>query len=302
MDLRRPLSLLVGPWPLRVVWAGLPFLAGPALAQALDDRSAPVRAVGSAGLWGAWAVVMCATLVLHPLGLTVVRMAAPAAVLAAGWSAAALGEGEPGALAAVGAVVGAGLALVLAFLPETAVVFVNGPAYPNERRFPLRPPGALLLGPIPLAWAAAVAAPAAAALLMACGRWVAGGLVTVVAVAGGFVGGRALHGLARRWVVFVPAGVVLHDPIGLADPVLFQRRTVSSLAPAPADTDAFDLTQRAPGLALQLDLSEGATLVLVKPGQRVGSSVTVGKILFTPTRPGRVLEEARQRRLAGARR
>lgn len=297
MDRRRPLSLLTGPWLVRAVWASLPFLAGPALAQALDDRSAAVRTVASAGLWAAWAVVLCATLVLHPLGLTLLRMAAPASLLVAGWSAGAASD-----VAALAAVVTAGVVVVLAFLPETAVLFVNGPAYPNERRYPLRPPGALLLGPIPLAWAASVGAPAAAALLLAAGRWWGGGLLAAVAVAGGFVGGRALHGLARRWVVFVPAGVVLHDPIGLVDPVLFRRQTVTSLAAAPADTDAFDLTQRAPGLALQLDLSEDATLVLVKPGQRVGPTVSVRKVLFTPTRPGRVLEEARERRLAAARR
>lgn len=297
MDRRRPLSQLIGPWPVRALWASLPFLAGPALAQALDGRASVVRTVASAGLWGGWAVVLCATLVLHPLGLTLLRMAAPAALLAAAWSVGAASD-----VAALGAVVTAGLVVVLSFLPETAVLFVNGSAYPNERRYPLRPPGALLLGPIPLAWAASVAAPAAAALLLAGGRWWAGGLLAVVTAPGGFVGGRALHGLARRWVVFVPAGVVIHDPISLVDPVLFRRQTVTSLAPAPADTDAFDLTQRAPGLALQLDLSEDATLVLVKPGQRVGPTVTLRKILFTPTRPGRVLEEARERRVAAARR
>ncbi|MBW3649891.1 MAG: hypothetical protein KY458_04915 [Actinobacteria bacterium] len=283
------------PWLLRALWASLPFVAGPALAQGLDERSTAVRAVASAGLWGGWAVVLCATLVLHPLGLTLLRMAAPAAVVAAAWSV-----GPASDLPALAAVLGTVVAMVVALLPETAVLFVNGPAYPNERRYPLRPPGALLLGPIPLAWAAAVAAPGAAVLLLAAGRWVTGGVVALVAVGGGFVGGRALHGLSRRWVVFVPAGVVLHDPMSLADPVLFRRQVVAALGPAPADTDAFDLTQRAPGLALQLDLTEEATLVLVQPGHRVGPTVAVRRVLFTPTRPGRVLEEAGRRRLAGA--
>jgi len=284
------------PWIVRTSWAALALLAGPALAAALDAYPPPLRTTASAGLWAAWAVVVCATLAPHPVGLTLLRMAAPSAVLVAAWAV-----GQASVVAALAALGGAGVAMTLAFLPETGMLFVNGPAYPNERRYPLRPPGALMLGPIPLAWVAAVGGPCGAVLLVAAGRWLAGAVVAVVGGAGVFVGGRALHGLSRRWVVFVPAGVVLHDPMSLVDPVLFQRQMVSGLAPAPADTDAYDLTQRAPGLALQLDLAEEASLVLVQPGQRVGPTVAAKRIMFTPSRPGRVLEEARQRRLAGAR-
>ena len=36
--------------------------------------------------------------------------------------------------------------------------------------------------------------------------------------------------------MFVPAGVVVHDPLTLADPVLFQRPAVARLGPADRDT------------------------------------------------------------------
>jgi hypothetical protein len=275
------------PWVVRAAWASLPFVVGPALASSLDGRAVAVRTVASVGLWAAWALVLCATLVLHPVGLTVLRALAPAVVVASFWSRSPL------------AVVSSLVVLALAFLPETGMAFVNGPAYPNERRFPLRPPGALLLGPLLLAEVLVVGLPVAAVLLLSVRRWVAGGALVVVAGGAVFVLGRALHGLSRRWVVFVPAGVVLHDPLTLADPVLFARPMVTFFGPAPADTSALDLTQRSPGLALEISLSEPASLVLTKPGQRIGPTVVADRLLFTPTRPGRVVAEARERRLPG---
>ena len=275
------------PWIVRATWAVLPFATGPAFAAALDDRSAAVRTAGTVTLWGLWGVALCASLVLHPVALTVLRCAVPAAVAAAVWTA------SPVAIAATLA------AMVAAFLPETGVAFVNGPAYPNERRFPLRVPGPLLLGPLALAWALTVGAPIAAVLLLAARQWVAGGIAAVVGAAAVFFLGRALHGLSRRWVVFVPAGLVLHDPMTLADPVLFPKLQIAAIDVADPATDALDLTQRSPGLAVELSLREAASLVLTKPGERVGPTVDADRLLFTPTRPGAVLAEARERMGAG---
>ena len=282
MDLDR-----LQPWIVRAAWAALPFVAGPAFAAALDERSAAVRAVASVGLWGVWAGALCASLVLHPIALTVLRCVAPAGVVVALWTR------DPFAVATTL------VAFVVVFLPETGVVFVNGPAYPNERRFPLRVPGPLLLGTLPLAWALAVGTPAAAALLLAAEQWVAGGVAAVVGAASLVLLGRALHGLARRWVVFVPAGLVLHDPMTLADPVLFPKLQIAGIDAADASTTALDLTQRSPGMAVELVLKETAKLVLTKPGERVGPTVDADRLLFTPTRPGAVLREGRQRMGSG---
>lgn len=278
------------PWALRLAWAVLPFTLGPSLGGALDAHGRPVQLVASVGLWGGWSAVLAATLVAHPVSLTLVRAAAPAAVSAA--VAAAVGRhGSP--LAAGSAMA----ALALALLPETGAHFVNGPAYPNERRLPLRVPAPLLLGVLPAAWALAVGLPVAAVLLLAAGRWAGGVVLSLVAVPVAGVLWRSLHGLSRRWVVFVPAGLVLHDPMTLVDPVLFRRQVVDVLRPAPADSDALDLTQRAPGLALELVLKEEAHLVLLRPGRRTADTVTASRLLFTPTRPGAVLQEAGTRRV-----
>ena len=119
-----------------------------------------------------------------------------------------------------------------------------------------RPP--LVLGPVPLAWLAAVVAPVAGALLLAAEQWLAGAAVLAVGLPLAAVAVRALHGLTRRWVVFVPAGFVLHDHHALVEPVLFPRRSIRRLGPAPADPgpDTTDLTQGALGLALELELAD----------------------------------------------
>jgi hypothetical protein len=278
------------PWLLRALWASLPLACGPTLAAALEGRSRSVQLVASFGLWAGWAVGVVATLVPHPVALTSVRVMAPAALAA---TVAATFEGRASPLA-----VGAGAAVTaLAFLPETSTPFVNGPAYPNERRFPLRVPGPLLVGVVPLAWAVSVGAPTAGALLLASKRWVAGAVALAVGLPVALVLLRALHGLSRRWVVFVPAGLVLHDPMTLTDPVLFRRQVIETLRPAPADTVSLDLTQRAPGLALELVLTEKVPMVLTRPGRRGGESGSSAALLFAPTRPGAVLREAASRRI-----
>lgn len=286
----------LSPWIVRAAWAVLPFTAGPALALALHDRSEPIRTAASTLLWAAWAVALCASLVLHPIALTVLRLLAPGAVASTGW--AALETADPlGVVALVSSLV----AVTLAFLPETGESFVNGPAYPNERRFPLRVPTPMLFGPLLVAWAATVGAPIAGVLLLADRRWVAGAIVVVVSAAAGVVLGRAVHGLSRRWVVFVPAGLVVHDPMSLADPVLFPKAMVGDVTVAEHASTALDLTQRAAGLTLELSLKEPAPLVLAKVGRGIGPTVDTERLLFTPTRPGRVLAELRTRMGAGPR-
>jgi hypothetical protein len=255
------------------------------LAHALDPWSHPARTVATIGLWAGWSVVLVATLVPHPVGLTALRVAAPAALIASAVARSPLGT-------AWGVLV-----VVLVFLPTTGVWCVNGPAYPNERRFPLRVPGWLLIGPLAVAWAVAVGGPVAGALLLTDRHWVAGGLAMALGVPAAVVLLRAVHGLSRRWVVFVPAGVVVHDHLALAEPVLFMREMIESFGPAAADTDALDLTLSAPGLAVELILLEKVPMTRAGRGHQPGESGASARLMFTPTRPGTVLAEAKERRL-----
>ncbi len=280
-------------WTTRVGWIALPLVAGPSFADALAARSRPVQLVGSVGMWLLWAVVLVAVLVPRTVSLTVVRIATPAAVAASLW-AATRGDANAGDAVAVAV---AAVALVASLHPLTGDAFVNGSSYGDERRMPLRVPGALLLGPIAVAEIATVTGVVAGPLLLAARMWVAGALALAIGVPVAAITARALHGLARRWIVFVPAGVVVHDSSGLVDPILLPRRMVRRFGPAPAGTDALDLTQRSLGLALEIEANEPVDLLLTRPGRRAAEAMAVSKLLVSPTRPGAALAEAARRRL-----
>jgi hypothetical protein len=288
------MHVLTGPWPARVTWMLLPLLVGPALGDALNDHSLNVARTASVLAWGTWAAVLVAVLLPRTVSLTALRIAAPASLAMANWAALA---GHPGATDAL-AVAGGALVVVAAFSPATGEVFVNGSSYGDERRFPLRVPGAVLLGPLEIAAAVAVAAPVSGALLVAAGQPLPGLAVLLAGLPLAAVAVRALHGLARRWVVFVPAGLVLHDHHALTEAVLFPRASVVRLGPAPLDVegDPLDLTQGSFGLALLLELAEPAVVSPRHP-DKVVSLESVPRLLFTPTRPGAVLREAARRRL-----
>ena len=289
----RVASLVHTAWPARVTWLVLPLLTGPALGDALADASRPVQVVASVGAWALWLAVLVATLVPTTVSLTALRIAAPSAAVAA---AAALVDGGASATTVVG-LVAALIAALVALAPETAEAFVDGSSYGDERRLPLKVPVALLAGPAELAWLAVVAGGGAGPLLLAARQWVPGGLALAVGLPAAWWGVGVLHTLARRWLVFVPTGVVVHDQLTLVDPILFRRGVLRSVAPAPADSDAVDLTGGASGLALQLQLNEPVSLLPVARRRTPAELVDVTAVLVTPSRPGRVVAESRRRRL-----
>ena len=286
-------------WAFPACWVLLPFVAGPALAASLDPRSPGFRAVASVGLWLIWGATLAAALVPRTVTLTAVRIVAPATLVATMWAAAA--NPDPGVADGV-ALAFASLVTAMSLSPGTGDAFANGSSYGHERRFPLRAPGALLLGPIELAWMVAVAGAVTGPLLLASQQWVAGTLLTLVGWPATFLTVRVLHGLSRRWLVFTPAGVVVHDPLVVVEAILVLRRHLASLRPAPVDTTARDLTMGAPGVALEIDLTEPPPIT-PRPARRPGQaapaiqSEDVDAVLVAPSRPGIVLLEAAERRL-----
>jgi len=301
-----------GTWPARGAWLLLPLLAGPVLAEALDTTSRPVQVVASLGLWGGWLGGLLATLVPRTVTLTLLRLTASAGVacvvVAAGAMAGGAGDGasssaSDGGSSTVWRLVGLVSVLVTAgvvFAPATGRLFVDGSSYGDEQRFPLRVPAPLLAGPVPLAWVAVVAGVSAGPLLLAARMWVVGAVALVVGGLAARWGVRALHVLARRWVVMVPAGLVLHDPLALGEPILLRREQVQGLDPAPVDTAALDLTRGALGLALELRLAAPVEMtVAAGPSGPTAEheAVKAASVLFTPTQPGALLAAARARRI-----
>ncbi len=285
MRRREPLVLIfVGSW------ASLALAAGPAVSAALDGRSAAVRLVAAVGCWAVWGVVLAASLVPTTVSLTVVRLLAPVAPVVVGVAAFGGAGGVGLVLASAVAVASA----VLAFSAELGHRFVQGSAYGDETRFPLRPPGALVLA-LPVGWAVAASGVIAGALLVAAGRFVAGVPVTVAAVAWSVLFGRRCHRLSRRFLVFVPAGFVVHDHVGLLDTALFQSAQLARFRLAPVGSDAADLTAGALGDAVEFTLRDSATVVLADPTRPGGRAIHLRAGLVSPSRPGRVLAEAARR-------
>ena len=286
-------ALPLGVWALRIAWIAQPFTLGPVIGDALDGAGQPLRTVTSVAAWTIWAVALVGLLVPRTETLTLVRIWIPAAAAAAVWAALAAPDPDASTIVGIVAAVVAG-ALVLA--PEIGARFVDGSSYGDERRLPLRPGAPLLLGPIQLAWAITVAGPTLGPLALLDRRWVIGSVATLVGVPAALLTARALHQLARRWVVFVPAGVVLHDLTVVREPVLFPRSTIVALGPAPADTTGHDLTDQALGLALRVRTDPPTVFA---PAARRGQATAIeaDEVLFTPTRPGAVMAVAASRRL-----
>jgi hypothetical protein len=295
---RRDLRL----WPLRVLWATLPLTAGPLLADALDPTRGGFRRAVSIGLWVLWAIALLATFVPRVVTLTPARVVVPAAVPATVW-AAATGRGST-----LAATVGVAAAVAVAFAALAAATgdgFADGSSYGDERRMLLRPPTAVLLGPLPLVWALTVAAVTAGPLLLADQHWVAGAAATAVGAAVVRFTSRSLHLLARRWVVFVPAGLVVHDHLALAEPTLFARNSITRLGPAEpdalADPATIDATVAAPGLVLAVEVAPPQQVTPVRLGRGKGAPPLepreISCVLVVPTRPGALLAEARRRRI-----
>ncbi len=263
-----------------------------AIDDATNGRASPTTVVVGVEATLVWALAWVACLVPRTSTLTALRVAVPAALA----TAAATFIAGASAVTATAFTVASLAALATLAHPVTIDAFVDGSAYGPERRFALRTPPLLALVAVPPVWALA-AMVAVVPPLAVVGLWIPALIVGVVwAVALPRVLG-SLHLPARRWVVFVPAGMVLSDPLILTDRLLFPRRSITTLGPAFAETDATDLTRGAFGLALQLDLDEPFEIPLradTPDGERV---VTSERIVFAVLRPGALLETAAQRRV-----
>ena len=154
-----------------------------------------------------------------------VRAVVPAAAVVAG--AAAVAGATGGAVLALAAP--AVVAAVLVGSAETGRRYVEADAYGDERRFPLRPPLGYLAATI-VSWAVWVAAVLTAPLALAGQAFVLGACAVVVAGAATWLFPPRWHQLSRRWLVVVPAGLVVHDPVVLAETLMLPRRVVASVS------------------------------------------------------------------------
>jgi hypothetical protein len=279
------LAVLTELWGPRIFWLAVAVAGAWAIGDTLDGRSAAVRTTVMIGAWLVWGIGVVALVVLSALGLTVMRM-----VSALGCGAAAL-SWISGASPIRGAAFVA-CALVCGFLVGGADFgqrCVQASAYGDEQRFLLRPPAAFL-PPIAVAGLAWVAAVLAAPLLLATGRWIIGIVVSIVAVLLTVLLLPRFNALTRRWLVFVPAGLVVHDQVVLGETLMVPRAELDSIHLALAGTEAADFTGPAAGHAVEIRLrSMGNALLAPTKAEPRGTALHVQSFIVAPTRPGLVL-------------
>jgi hypothetical protein len=276
----------------RLVWLTMPWTTGALLGDALRPRSDAVQTTATLLAWVVWAATVVGSILPRPRTLTLVRTAMPASVPVALWATVAT-DVDAGAMVGL---VAALIVTALVLAPVVGDTFVDGASYGDERRMLLRAPAAVLFGPLPLSWALTVGGVLGGPLLLAAHQWVVGGLVLVVGVPVAALAVRSMYQLTQRWVVFVPAGFVLHDHLALAEPSLFQKRHLRSVGPAVVGTDAADFTLGAAGLALEVRLLDPQEINVVVR-RHVAEVRELDACLFTPSRPGAVMAEAARRRL-----
>ena len=192
------------------------------------------------------------------------------------------------------------VAATLALSAPVAQAAGNAIAYGDEIRFPLRTPLSLFLGPLPLAVALIAGGVSVGPLLVADGRYLAGVPVTLAGFAIAFALARSLHALARRWLVLVPAGVVVVDPLTLVDPVLMRREQIRGVQRTPDDTlgvAPLDLRLGTLAGTIVLTLREPQSFAR-RRGRRDAELHDAAIVLISTVRADALVRTAGERRLA----
>lgn len=253
----------------------------PLLGDTLDAFDDGSRLALRIALWSLWGVALLAVLVPSPAGLTALRLGTTAsfavtvvAVVAHPFATSAI---------AVGLVT---LDLVVALSADVGNRFVQASAYGSERRFLLRCPRPLVAVQVVslTVWIGSAIGGVATAIA---GRWPIAIPLLVVAIGSTIVLPRRFHRLSRRWLVAVPAGLVVHDHVQLAETAMFASRNVRSIEASTGSGDALDLSgcPTRPGLVVSLGDMETVVLAADRahPG---GRAMHASAVRVCPTRPG----------------
>ena len=271
---------------MRILLSCLPFI-GAEVGGLLDDRSDAVQITGTALAWAVWGVVVIASYISHPITLTVLRIGIP--VITGFMIFVAVTQGFSGSQIISAAVSVA--VLLLSFSAEIGGIYVQASAYGDEKRFALRPP-VVLVAPILLSTMVADLSIIALPLLVAARNWT----VAAVALVGLYLSVRYLlpriHLLSRRWLVFVPAGVVVHDEIVLSINLMIKKQDLIQIQLARDNSAAADLSALTWGVPLEFSFNKPLDVALSSIGAKHLNSVSAihaTSIIIAPSRPGAVL-------------
>ena len=214
-----------------------------------ENSSSAVVVVATVWSWLLWTTAVIALLVPSPLSNTALHAITPLAIICA------LVALDP--LAVFGSVVAA----IVVHSSVCVDRMVQGGAYGLEQRFALRTP-LPYMAPAALAWSLLASTVIGGSLLVAAEQWVLGVPVLAIGLFAAWKIPLRLHRLSRRWLVIVPAGVVIHDHLVLAETIMTPRNKIASVSIVDATADNADFTGGVLGPRLAVELRDADKVVL----------------------------------------
>ena len=266
-------------WVARVAWVALALIPS-GIAPTLAGHGRSAQVIFTLGAWALWGLGTLAIFWLSPYSLSALRMVAPlAAAGLVGFVFASLSTFNEVAFGDVAwplvGVAVAVLALVCIFLPAFGSLHVQASAYGDEKRLLLRVPAAQI-APIAVSYLV-LAALVVATLFVAAGEvWWLAALCLVLTVLLFRVVVKSLHRFSRRWLVVVPAGVVVHDELLLAETFMVRTSAVTRVELSATSGEALNLTGDIAGVRRQLVL-----MVQLREAEKLALSPYLAKMLGT---------------------
>ena len=273
-------------WSIRILVGCMPFV-GAGVGAPLETRSTAIQIVGTVLAWLVWGLIVLASFISHPISLTVLRMGTP---VVAGFLVFIAATDQGSTLQIINAAISFAV-LLLSFSAEIGSIYVQASAYGDERRFLLRPPVAFV-APVAISVVIVNFFIIATPMFFAARIWLAG-VISLIGLAAciKFMAPR-IHQLSRRWLVFVPAGFVVHDEIVLSINLMIKKQELVDIQLARDDTQAADLSALTWGVPLELSFNKTLDVSLTAIGARhlkAVSAIHATSIIIAPSRPGAVL-------------
>jgi hypothetical protein len=217
--------------------------------QLSNDYSSAVGIVLTVWGWLFFLAVAIGALVPSPLSLTVTKCITPLMVMCAFMAASPVG------------IFGALAAFIITWSALFADVMVQGSAYGEETRFALRTP-VPYWAPTVVAWSLLSGSLLGGSLLLAAQAYFVGAPLLLIGVVLARTVPRRLHRLSRRWLVIVPAGVVVHDHLVLAETMMSMRSKILTISKVAASGETADFTGGVAGPRIAVHLKESDKVAL----------------------------------------
>ena len=266
-------------WVARAAWVALA-LVPHGIAPTLASHGRSAQLVFTLAAWALWGLGTLAIFWLSPYSLSALRLVAPLATAGlVGFLCASLSTYAEVALSDVAwplvGVAIAVLAFVCIFLPAFGLLHVQASAYGDEKRLLLRVPAAQI-APIAVSYLVMVAFPVATLFALGGEVWWLAALCLVPTVLIFRVVPKRLHRFSRRWLVVVPAGVVVHDELLLAETFMVRTTAVTRVELNATSGEALNLTGDIAGVRRHMVL-----IVQLREAEKLALSPYLAKMLGT---------------------